>query len=139
MKRKRKGTEEAHPFRGLSQVHPRATGIDIGAEEIVVCVPGPPNTQLVKTFGNYTADLQAIGRWMREPHVETVALESTGVYWIPLFEELERHGFVCLLTLAPHASADVSSRSLRRVAGRKSDITEAPWIQTLHPPQVRCV
>lgn len=126
MKRKSKrmkGTEEAHPFRGLSQVNPKAVGIDIGAEEIVVCVPGSENTQIVKTFGNYTADLQAIGRWLWEHQVKTVAMESTGVYWIPLFEELERQGFACLL---------ISSRSLRRVAGRKSDITDAQWIQTLH-------
>ena len=126
MKRKgkrRSRTEEAHPFRGLSRVNPNAAGIDIGAEEIVVCVPGPENTQLVKTFGNYTADLQAIGRWLQEHGVETVAMESTGVYWIPLFEELERQGVECLL---------ISSRSLRRVAGRKSDITDAQWIQTLH-------
>ncbi|HEX6034971.1 MAG TPA: IS110 family transposase [Anaerolineales bacterium] len=126
MKRKskrRSGKEESHPFRGLSQVNPHAAGIDIGAEEIVVCVPGPENTQIVKTFGNYTADLQAIGRWLKEHRVQTVAMESTGVYWIPLFEELERQGFECLL---------ISSRSLRRVAGRKSDITDAQWIQTLH-------
>jgi transposase len=126
MKRKgkrRSRTEEAHPFRGLSQVNPNAAGVDIGAEEIVVCVPGPGNTQLVKSFGNYTADLQAIGRWLQEHGVKTVAMESTGVYWIPLFEELERQGFACLL---------ISSRSLRRVAGRKSDITDAQWIQTLH-------
>lgn len=126
MKRKskrRSRTEEAHPFRGLSQVNPNAAGVDIGAEEIVVCVPGPENTQIVKTFGNYTADLQAIGRWLQEHGVKTVAMESTGVYWIPLFEELERQGFECLL---------ISSRSLRRVAGRKSDITDAQWIQTLH-------
>ena len=50
-------------------------------------------------------------------------MESTGVYWIPLFEELERQGFECLL---------ISSRSLRRVSGKKSDITDAQWIQTLH-------
>lgn len=121
--RRMKGTEEAHPCRGLSQVNPNAAGVDIGAEEIVVCVPGPENTQLVKAFGNYTADLQAIGRWLKEHHVKTVAMESTGVYWIPLFEELERQGFECLL---------ISSRSLRRVAGRKSDISDAQWIQTLH-------
>lgn len=126
MKRKgkrRSRTEEAHPFRGLSQVNPNAAGIDIGAEEIVVCVPGPKNTQFVKSFGNYTADLQAIGTWLKEHDVKSVAMESTGVYWIPLFEELERQEFECLL---------ISSRSLRRVAGRKSDITDAQWIQTLH-------
>ena len=118
-----KGTEETHPFQGLRQVNPHAASVDIGAEEIVVCVAGPENAQIVKVFGNYTADLQAIGRWLREHHVKTVAMESTGVYWIPLFEELERQGFECLL---------ISSRSLRRVAGRKSDISDAQWIQTLH-------
>jgi transposase len=118
-----KGTEETYAFQGLRQVNPHAAGVDIGAEEIVVCVPGPENTQIVKVFGNYTIDLQAIGRWLREHQVQTVAMESTGVYWIPLFEELERQGFECLL---------ISSRSLRRVAGRKSDISDAQWIQTLH-------
>ena len=118
-----KGKERAHHFTGMSQVNPNAAGVDIGAVEIVVCVWGEENTQIVKAFGNYTVDLQAIGRWLKEYHVQTVAMESTGVYWIPLFEELERQGFECLL---------ISSRSLRRVAGKKSDIEDAQWIQTLH-------
>lgn len=67
--------------------------------------------------------MQAIGKWLNEYDVRTIAMESTGVYWIPLFEELERQGFECLL---------ISSRSLQRVAGRKSDIEDAQWIQTLH-------
>jgi transposase len=115
--------EEAHPFSGMSQVNENAAGVDIGAEEIVACVAGDESTQIVKAFGNYTVDLQAIGRWLQEHQVKTVAMESTGVYWIPLFEELERQGFECLL---------ISSRSLRRVSGRKSDIQDAQWIQTLH-------
>ena len=126
MKRKgkrTKGMEEAHPFAGMSQVNQNAAGVDIGAVEIVVCVAGDESTQIVKAFGNYTEDLQAIGRWLKEHNVKTVAMESTGVYWIPLFEELERQGFECLL---------ISSRSLRRVPGRKSDIQDAQWIQTLH-------
>ena len=121
--RRTKGMEEAHPFAGLSQVNANAAGVDIGAEEIVACVAGDVNTQLVKAFGNYSVDLQAIGKWLHEHQVQTVAMESTGVYWIPLFEELERQGFECLL---------ISSRSLRRVSGRKSDIQDAQWIQTLH-------
>ena len=121
--RRTKGMEEAHPFAGMSQVNENAAGVDIGAEEIVVCVAGDETTQIVKAFGNYTVDLQNIGEWLQEHHVKTVAMESTGVYWIPLFEELERQGFECLL---------ISSRSLRRVAGRKSDIEDAQWIQTLH-------
>ena len=118
-----KGMEKAHPFTGMSQVSPNAAGVDIGAVEIVVCVAGDDVTQIVRAFGNYTVDLQAIGSWLKEHEVKTVAMESTGVYWIPLFEELERQGFECLL---------ISSRSLRRVAGRKSDIEDAQWIQTLH-------
>lgn len=121
--RRTKGLEEAHPFAGMSQVNEDAAGVDIGAEEIVVCVAGDENTQIVKAFGNYSVDLQNIGKWLQEHHIKTVAMESTGVYWIPLFEELEREGFECLL---------ISSRSLRRVSGRKSDIQDAQWIQTLH-------
>jgi len=117
------GLEEAHPFTGMSKVNPNAAGVDIGAVEIVACVAGDEQTQIVKAFGNYTVDLQALANWMKDYKVKTVAMESTGVYWIPLFEELERQGFECLL---------ISSRSLRRVAGRKSDIEDAQWIQTLH-------
>ena len=121
--RRTPGIEEAHAFSGMSRIHPHAAGVDIGAMEIVACVPGDENTQIVKAFGNYTVDLQALGAWMRSHNIQTIAMESTGVYWIPLFEELERQGFECLL---------ISSRSLRRVSGRKSDITDAQWIQTLH-------
>jgi len=118
-----KGIEQAHPFEGMSQVNPNAAGVDIGAEEIVACVAANESTQLVRGFGNYTVDLHAIADWFTEHKVKTVAMESTGVYWIPLFEVLEQSGFECLL---------ISSRSLRRVAGRKSDIADSQWIQTLH-------
>ena len=126
MKRKGKrtrGVEEARPFEGMSRVNEDAAGVDIGATEIVSCVSSGEGTQIVKAFGNYTVDLQAIGKWLGAYGVKTVAMESTGVYWIPLFEELERQGFECLL---------ISSRSLKRVPGRKSDIEDAQWIQTLH-------
>ncbi len=118
-----KGIEKAHPFDGLSRVNPHAAGVDIGADEIVVCVSTNETTQLVRGFGNYTVDLHAIADWLTEHNIKTVAMESTGVYWIPLFEVLEQKGFDCLL---------ISSRSLRRVPGRKTDITDAQWIQTLH-------
>jgi transposase len=114
---------EARPFQGMSVVNQHAAGIDIGAHEIMVCVPGSDNMQLVRSFGNYTADLQAIAGWLGENNIWTVAMESTGVYWIPLFEILEIHKFQCLL---------ISSRSLRRVPGRKSDVVDCQWIQTLH-------
>lgn len=118
-----KGLEEARPFEGLSRVHQKAAGVDIGATEIVACVSGGDEIQLVKAFGNYTVDLQSICEWFRKHGIKTVAMESTGVYWIPLFEELERQGFECLL---------ISSRSLRKVAGQKTDVEDAQWIQTLH-------
>lgn len=118
-----KGKEEARPFEGLSKVNQNAAGVDIGATEIVACVPDGDEVQLVKAFGNYTVDLHAICEWFRKHKIKTVAMESTGVYWIPLFEELERQGFECLL---------ISSRSLRIVAGQKTDVEDAQWIQTLH-------
>jgi len=118
-----KGIEEARPFEGLSKVNQNAAGVDIGATEIVACVSGGDEIQLVKAFGNYTVDLLSICEWFRKHKVRTVAMESTGVYWIPLFEELERQGFECLL---------ISSRSLRKVAGQKTDVEDAQWIQTLH-------
>lgn len=117
------GLETAHPFAGLRPVNPHAAGVDIGATEIVACVPGDATTQLVRAFGTYTVDLQALAQWFRTQGITTVAMESTGVYWIPLFEILEAQGFTCLL---------ISARALRRVPGKKSDITDAQWIQTLH-------
>jgi len=114
---------EARPFASMSQVNPHAAGVDISAHEIMVCVPGDESTQLVRSFGNYTTDLQAIAAWLKEHHIETVAMESTSVYWIPLFETLEAASFRCCL---------ISARSLRRIPGRKSDVLDCQWIQTLH-------
>jgi transposase len=107
----------------LSKVNQNAAGVDIGATEIMACVSGGDEIQLVKAFGNYTVDLLSICEWFHKHEVKTIAMESTGVYWIPLFEELERQGFQCLL---------ISSRSLRKVAGQKTDVEDAQWIQTLH-------
>jgi len=114
---------QARPFASMSRVNPHAAGVDLGAHEIMVCVPGDQSTQLVRSFGNYTADLQAIAAWLKAHHIETVAMESTGIYWIPLFETLEAEGFRCHL---------ISARSLRRIPGRKSDVLDCQWIQTLH-------
>jgi hypothetical protein len=70
---------EVRPFGGLTRIQPHAAGVDIGAHEIVICIPGPGATQLVRTFGNYTEDLHAIADWLIENGIETVAMESTGV------------------------------------------------------------
>lgn len=117
------GLEEAHPFAGLRPVNPHAAGVDIGATEIVACIPGDATTQLVRAFGTYTIDLHALAQWFQAHGIKTVAMESTGVYWLPLFELLEAQGLTCLL---------ISARALRRVPGKKSDITDAQWMQTLH-------
>jgi hypothetical protein len=78
-----KGIEQAQPFDGLSKVNPRAAGVDIGAEEIVVCVAANESTQLVRGFGNYTLDLHAIADWLAEHKVETVATPAptAGAVW----------------------------------------------------------
>jgi transposase len=123
MSKPRQAQIEVRPFAGMRQVNPKAAGVDIGAQEIVVCVGGQEGEQLVRSFGTYTVDLRAIAQWLQGNGIESVAMESTGVYWIPLFEELEGQGFHCQL---------ISSRSLRRVPGRKSDVLDSQWIQTLH-------
>lgn len=114
---------EAHPWEGLTRVELRAAGMDIGAHEIMVCVPGPHETQEVRVFGTYTADLQALADWLVERQVRTVAMESTGVYWIPVFELLEERGLRGCL---------IRATAIHRIPGRKSDVLDCQWIQTLH-------
>ena len=118
------GTQmEVRPFEGLSRIQLHAAGVDIGAHEIVVCVTAEEHTQIVRTFGNYTIDLQAMARWLLEQGIRSVAMESTGVYWIPLFETLEAQGLQCCL---------ISATAIKRFPGRKSDVLDCQWIQTLH-------
>ena len=118
-----------HPHRRsrrpqLRVTNPDAAGIDIGAEAHWVCVPGDRDPHPVRRFGTCTADLEAIAEWLRASGVTTVAMESTGVYWIPLYELLEARGFVVLL---------VDARQVARAPGRpKSDEKDCQWIQRLH-------
>src|SRR5262245_24677662 len=121
--RARSSQGEARPFEGMRQVNPYAAGVDIGAHEIMACVPDGDDQQIVRAFGTYTADLQTLADWFIDRGIQTVAMESTGVYWIPLFEELEARGLHCCL---------ISAASLKRVPGRKSDVIDCQWIHTLH-------
>jgi hypothetical protein len=89
----------------------------------VACVPDGEEQQLVRTFGPYTADLQTLADWFVDRGIQTVAMESPGVYGIPLCEELEARGFHCCL---------ISAASIQRVPGRKSDVLDCQWLQTLH-------
>ncbi len=123
IRKEKKGMEEARAFAGMSKIKEEVAGVDIGAQEIMVCIGGENETQIVRAFGSYTIDLQAISQWLLENEIKSVAMESTGVYWIALFEELESKGFECKL---------ISSRSIRRVPGRKSDVVDSQWIQTLY-------
>src|SRR5262249_50344326 len=106
---------EARPFEGMRQVNSHAAGVDIGAHEIMACVPAGDDQQIVRAFGTYTVDLQTLADWFVDRGLQTVAMESTGVYWIPLFEELEARGLQCCL---------ISAQSLKRVPGRKSDVLD---------------
>jgi transposase len=107
----------------LKQINLNAAGIDIGATMHFVCVPQGRDPQPVQSFGAFTADLEASADWLAKCGVTTVAMEATGVYWIPLFELLERRGFEVKL---------VEPSRLKHVPGRKSDVLDCQWIQQLH-------
>jgi hypothetical protein len=104
-------------------VEPDAAGIDIGAEEIFVAVPPDRDEECVRKFSSFTCDLVALAEWLERCHVRTVAMESTGVYWIPLFQLLEARGLEVYL---------VNARHIKNVPGRKSDASDCQWIQFLH-------
>ena len=124
----------------LQHMNLNAAGIDIGSERHMVAVPEGRDTVSVREFGTFTADLEALATWLKQCGVTSVAMESTGVYWIPLFELLERHGFEVKL---------VDARHVKNVSGRKSDVLDCQWIQQLHtygllagafrPPDEICV
>lgn len=104
-------------------VHPNAGGLDIGSREIWVCVPPDRDVESVKMFGTFTPDLQHLADWLVGCGVDTVAMESTGVYWLPAFEILEARGLKVYL---------VNARHIKNVPGRKSDVKDCQWIQKLH-------
>lgn len=107
----------------LAQINQNAAGIDVGAEEFYVAVPKGRDTESVRKFPTFTADIHRLADWLSACQIETVAMESTGVYWIPLYEILEARGFeVCL----------VNARHLKNVSGRKTDVLDCQWLQQLH-------
>ena len=106
----------------LSITHPNAAGIDIGSASHFVAVPPDRDDEPVREFASFTNDLNAMADWLKACAVDTVAMESTGVYWIPLFELLESRGFTVLL---------VNARHVKNVSGRKSDVLDCQWLQQL--------
>ena len=115
--RKRPATQAA-----ITLTHPNAAGIDIGSAAHFVAVPPERADEPVREFASFTADLHRLADWLDACGVDTVAMESTGVYWIPLYELLESRGFTVLL---------VNARHVKNVSGRKSDVLDCQWLQQL--------
>ena len=115
--RKRPTTQSA-----ITLTHPNAAGIDIGSAAHFVAVPPDRDDEPVREFASFTADLHRLADWLDACCVDTVAMESTGVYWIPLYELLESRGFTVLL---------VNARHVKNVSGRKSDVLDCQWLQQL--------
>ena len=109
--------------RGRTVVHPNAAGVDIGSRINVAAVRSTGIEEPVRTFKTFTNDLQRLADWFEEAGVETVAMESTGVYWIPLFEILQERGLDVIV---------VNAREVKTVPGRKSDVNDAQWLQQLY-------
>lgn len=107
----------------LERIQPDAAGIDCGAEHHYVAVPPDRDTQPVQSFRTFTDGLNRLADWLLQCRIKTVAMESTGVYWIPLFELLEARGIEVVLVNAHH---------VRNVRGRKSDVSDCEWLRELH-------
>lgn len=106
----------------LQLLNPHAAGIDIGAERHYVAVPPTADVHPVREFSVFTKDLYAIADWLANCGVKSVAMESTGVYWVPLYEVLDERGFQVKL---------VDARKVKNVSGRKSDVLDCQWLQQL--------
>jgi transposase len=111
------------PQNALPVVHRRAAAVDIGATFHVVAVPAAMDPEPVRSFKSFTADLHNLADWLVALGITTVAMESTGIYWVPLFEILEARGLEVLL---------VNAHDVKSVPGRKTDVNDAQWLQRLH-------
>jgi transposase len=122
-KKRGKRQKKAKELNALEQINLNAAGIDIGAEEVYVAVPKGRDDESVRSFATFTVDLHRLADWLAACGIETIAMEATGVYWIPLFEILESRAFEVYL---------VNARHIKNVSGRKSDVLDCQWIQQLH-------
>jgi len=120
-KRKAKAATALPP--GLESINLNAAAIDIGSTEHYVAVPPGRSAEAVRTFGSYTAALHEMALWLKECAITTIALESTGSYWIAPYQILEANGFEVVL---------VNSRHVKNVPGRKTDVLDCQWLQKLH-------
>src|ERR1017187_6431897 len=119
----RTGPPLGMPILRIIQVEPNAAGVDVGAREMYVAVGPDRDPEPVRVFPTFTADLEALADWLLDRGITTVAMESTGVYWIPLYQILEDRGIrPCL----------VSARHMKNVPGRRTDWHARQWLQYLH-------
>jgi transposase len=107
----------------LERINPNAAGIDCGSAEHFVAVPPDRDPSPVQSFPTFTSDLRRLADWLTACGVTSVAMEATGVYWIPLYEILDTRGFEVRL---------VNARHVKNVAGRKSDVSDCEWLRELH-------
>ena len=114
---------KAKSKRDLVEINPRAAGLDVGSRMHVAAVASDRASESVRTFRTFTDDLYALGEWLREAGVTSAAMQSTSMYWIPLFEVLEKLGFEVIL---------VNARESKSVPGRNTDVNDAQWVQQLH-------
>ena len=112
-----------HTGDGLPVIHAAAAAIDVGSRFHVVAVPPALCADPVQTFQAFTGELQRMGAWLKELGITTVAIESMGVYWVPIYEVLESFGIEVIVA---------NAREARAVSGRKSDVNDAQWLQRLH-------
>ena len=119
-----KGISKRAPIpKHLEHINLWAAGVDIGATSHFVAVPEGCSETTVREFKSFTPDLYALADWLKQCGIQTIAMESTGVYWIPLYEILEEKGFEVKL---------VDARQVKNVSGRKTDVLDCQWIQQLH-------
>lgn len=123
MKDKRLPREPRRPDRGLPRLNPDVAGIDCGASAHYVAVPTDRSATPVRSFTTFTTGLLALVDWLIQCGIRSVAMEATGVYWIPIYDLLEARGVEVIL---------VNARHLKRVPGRKSDVTDCEWLRDLH-------
>lgn len=104
-------------------INPDSAGIDIGAASHFVAVPAGRDTETVKEFGCFTPNIQEMIKWLKRCKIKTIVMESTGSYWVPVFEMLDQAGFEVNLVDAHH---------VKNIRGRKSDVIDCQWLQQLH-------
>ena len=107
----------------MQQINQFVAGVDIGSKSHFIAVSHKVAEENVREFSAFTGDLQKAASWLKEIGIQSVAMESTGVYWIPFYEILEATGLEVLL---------VNARHVKNVPGRKSDVLDCQWIQQLH-------